>query len=165
MLFWNSIKLALEKRKVNKFLQNISIDNVDALDGYDFEVLTSVLLKNCGFKCKLTPKSKDYGVDILASKNGLTLAVQTKLYYNHSVGNKGVQEAFSGKKYFDANIAVLITNSIFTKNAVNSAKKLNVMLLGREELCALISGTPKQNSQLFDKWIYENLKGKMDETS
>ncbi len=157
------VKNWVAKRNLNKFLHTITIENVDSLEGYDFEMLVCVLMENCGFKCKQTPKSKDYGADVLATKEGITLALQTKLYYGHTVGNKAVQEAYSAKTYFNAQVGVVVTNSTFTKNAINSAQKLNVMLWDRQVFKTLLKQTPKQNSQYIDIMIYENLKGKLND--
>ena len=148
-----------QKRKINRFLNNISLEDIDSIDGYDFELFVSVILENCGFKCDLTTKSKDNGVDILAKKGGIILAVQTKLYYNHSVGNKGVQEVYTAKNFYGAQIAIVVTNTTFSKPAITMAQKLNVGLIGRKELGEIIKNNRKQNELFFDQLIYEKLKG------
>ncbi len=152
------VKKIIQKKRVNKFFQSTNISKIDALDGYDFEVLVCVLFENSGFKCDLTPKSKDNGVDLIAKKDFHSLAVQTKLYYQHSVGNKAIQEAFTGKNFYNCDIAVVVTNSTFSKSAVETAKKLNVLLIDREILFKIIKQTTKQNEEFFDSLIYNNLK-------
>lgn len=155
---FKKFKKAIDKRKISKFLSNVTINKIDGINGYDFELLISVILENCKFKCNLTPKSKDNGADILAYKNNLTWAIQTKLYYNHSVGNKGVQEVYTAKNYFNANLGAIITNSTFSKQAIDVAKKLNIILIDRTLLTKIISNNAKQNEYLLDSLAYEYLK-------
>lgn len=153
-----SFTKASDRNKTNKFLHGITIEKIDGLNGYDFETLISVIMQNCGFHCDETPKSKDNGADIIAEKNGIKLVIQAKLYYKHNVGNKGIQEVYTAKNYFAGNIAMVVTNSYFSKSAIETANKCDVVLLDRDKLNEIIKNTGKQNQYFFDKIIYENLK-------
>ncbi len=54
---------------------------LDAMDGLDFEYYCADLLAADGFvDVKVTRSSGDYGVDILAEKDGVTYAIQCKRY-------------------------------------------------------------------------------------
>ncbi len=105
---------------------SISFDNVTT--GEDFEVFCSELLKRRGYEdVILTPGSGDHGVDILAQRDDVTFAIQCK-YYSNPVGNAAIQEVFSGKKLYHKDIAVVMTNSTFTPQAINDAGELGVKL-------------------------------------
>lgn len=78
--------------------------NFDAMDDHEFEYFCSELLKKNGFKqVKVTKESGDHGVDVLANLNGRKYAIQSKRY-GKNVGNKAVQEAFSGRAIYGAEL-------------------------------------------------------------
>lgn len=103
----------------------------DAMEGHDFERFCAALLEKRGFlEVEVTPGSGDYGVDILAEKEGVTYAVQCKRY-NGPVGVKAVQEAYAGRDYYDCMVGAVLTNQYFTAPAVEAAKKLKILLWDR----------------------------------
>ena len=96
--------------------------------GYDFEQYCADLLsKNSFINVKVTKKSGDQGIDILAEKDYVKYAIQCK-YYTSPVGNNAVQEAFTGKSYYGCHIAVVMTNNTFTDSARQLASQLGVVL-------------------------------------
>lgn len=110
---------------------------IDHMDGHQFEYYCADLLMRNGYSnVVVTPGSGDQGVDILAERDGTTYAVQCKCY-SGKVGNKAVQEAFSGRTYYDRNVAVVLTNNYFTEQARDAARKMNVLLWDRNTLLAL----------------------------
>ena len=97
-------------------------------DGYDFEYTCAEVLIRRGFhSVKVTKSSGDQGADIIACKGMKKYAVQCKLY-SRPVGNKAVQEAYAGMGYYKCSHAAVMTNSTFTKGAVDLAESLNVEL-------------------------------------
>lgn len=104
---------------------------VDEMEGHDFEYYCADLLKEKGFlEVQVTNGSRDYGVDILAEKDGVTYAIQCKCY-STPVGVTAVQEAYAGRDYYDRMVGVVLTNQYFTAPAVEVAKKLKIMLWDR----------------------------------
>lgn len=99
-------------------------------DGASYEQYVGKRLLGMGFvKVYTTKASGDHGVDLLAVEpNGDTWAIQCK-YYSNAVSFKAVQEAFTGKAIYKCDKAVVITNSIFTKQARDDAEKLGVELI------------------------------------
>lgn len=107
---------------------------LDAMDGLDFEYYCADLLAADGFvDVKVTRSSGDYGVDILAEKDGVTYAIQCKRYTG-LVGIKAVQEAYAGRDYYDRMVGAVLTNQYFTKPAVQAARKLKILLWDRDYL-------------------------------
>ena len=85
-------------------------EEYDLMEGHEFEHYCGELLKKCGFQeVQVTRGSGDYGVDILAEKDGVTYAVQCKCY-NAPVGVKAVQEAYAGRDYYDRMVGAVLTN-------------------------------------------------------
>ena len=100
----------------------------DEMEGHEFEYFCADLLKKRGFEeVEVTKGSGDYGVDILAEKDGVTYAIQCKRY-DGPVGVKAVQEAYAGRDYYDRMVGAVLTNQYFTTPAVEAAKKLKILL-------------------------------------
>ena len=99
----------------------------DHLDGHEFEYYCARLLCNRGFtEVEVTKGSGDYGVDILAEKEGVTYAIQCKCY-TAPIGVKAIQEAYAGKDFYDRMVGAVMTNQYFTTPAVEAAKKLKIL--------------------------------------
>lgn len=114
---------------------------LDEIEGHDFEYYCADLLKNRGFvDVSVTKGSGDYGVDVLAEKDGVTYAIQCKAY-SSPVGVKAIQEAFAGKEYYDRMVGAVLTNQYFTKPAVEAAKKLKILLWDRGYLDSMLEET------------------------
>ena len=112
----------------------LSFSDYDNLDGHSFEYFCAEILRYNGFtKIKVTQGSGDFGVDILCEYNGISYAIQCKCY-SSSVGNKAVQEVFSGKAFYNCNKAVVITNNYFTAAAEETARLTDVELWDRHRL-------------------------------
>lgn len=114
------------------------VDSIDGMEGHDFESFCAQLLKKRGFEeVTVTRGSGDFGVDILAEKEGITYAIQCKCY-SESVGFKAVQEAYAGRDYYDRMVGVVLTNQYFTAPAVEAAKKLKILLWDRGYLDSMM---------------------------
>ena len=110
--------------------------NVSNMDGVEYEAFCGEILEGEGWKVQRTPPTGDHGVDLIAAKPDRRVAIQCKKY-SSPVGNKAVQEAYSGMKFFDAEEAVVVTNSTFTQAAQVLANKLSVALKHHDELKGL----------------------------
>ncbi len=100
----------------------------EEMDGHDFEYFCADLLSRRGFsEVEVTKGSGDYGIDILAEKDGVTYAIQCKRYTT-PVGVKAIQEAYTGRDFYDRMVGAVMTNQYFTTPAVEAAKKLKILL-------------------------------------
>ncbi len=112
--------------------------DMDMMEGHEFEFFCAELLKKNGFlEVEVTRGSRDYGVDILAQKEGITYAIQCKCY-NTPIGIKAIQEAYAGRDYYDCMVGVVMTNQYFTTPAVEVAKKLKILMWDRGYLDSMI---------------------------
>lgn len=128
-------KKDLKDTIINYMLHNIDVDDIDLNDTnpYNFEKQCANVLKEYGWDANTTPKSSDQGVDVIATKNGKTVAIQCKLY-SKPVGNKAVQEVNTGKSYYKADYAVVVSNNTYTSSARQLAKNCGVLLLFYDDL-------------------------------
>lgn len=133
-------------RKSNNSRESIDIAGIDRMDGIAFENLAAGLLRNNGYKkVEITKASGDYGVDIIAVKDGKNYAFQCKCY-SSNLGVKPIQEVYSGAKMYRADIAVVVTNSYFTPSAISLANKLGVLLWSRDDFIRLARETPRKEN-------------------
>ena len=112
--------------------------DIDLMEGHDFEYYCAELLKKRGFQeVEVTKGSGDYGIDILAEKEGVTYAIQCKRYLE-PVGIDAVQQVYAGRAFYECHVAVVLTNQTFTNAAITLADKLGVVLWDREILRSLL---------------------------
>ena len=103
-------------------------DLFEDMEGHEVEYFCADLLKQKGFvEVEVTKASGDYGIDILAEKDGVTYAIQCKRYMT-PVGVKAIQEAYAGRDYYDRMVGAVMTNQYFTTPAMEAAKKLKILL-------------------------------------
>lgn len=124
------------KLKINKY-KNYDFSKIDYMDGVEFENLIDAKFQKMGYKTKLTKATKDYGVDLIATKNKRSIAIQIKRY-NRNVGVKAIQEVIAAKAFYKTDTAMVLTNSYFTKPAKNLAKETNVILIDRSKLAKIL---------------------------
>jgi len=137
-----SIKESFKKQSYLTKLKNATknynenkttISDIDLMSGKQFEYYICDLLQKLGFDAKVTRLSGDQGADIIAEKDNTKYVVQTKCY-KKPVSNKAIQEVVSSMKIYKAEKSIVITNSTFTKSAIELAKANNVLLWDREIL-------------------------------
>lgn len=121
-----------------KFRKQYKRNELDEMEGHDFEYFCADLLRKKGFmEVEVTRASGDYGIDILAEKEGVTYGIQCKRY-QEPVGIKAIQEAYAGKEYYDRMVGAVMTNQYFTTPAVDTAKKLKILLWDRGYLDSML---------------------------
>ena len=103
----------------------------DDMEGHEFEKFCAELLKRRGFQDVVVTKgSGDFGIDILAERDGISYGIQCKNYHS-PIGVKAVQEVYAGRDYYDCMVGVVMSNQYFTGPAVEAAKKLKIVLWDR----------------------------------
>ena len=142
-----------EKWKFQKFINSISISKIDSLSGLEFEEFVAELFAYLGYKTSLTSLSGDNGIDVIAKSRRYSVGIQAKLYYNHNVNNKAIQEVFSGKNYYKLTYALVITNWKLSRPALDVAKALKVIVIDRKILIQILKNTRKDNIELINKLI------------
>lgn len=115
---------------VGQWMEEGGVTGVEASheDGYQFEVYVAELLIRHGWTASVTQAGGDNGVDIVAEKDGLSMAIQCKRYKG-SVGNQAVQEVYAGMKHMALSRAAVISTGRYTKGAKGLAATTGVLLL------------------------------------
>lgn len=122
-----------------KRLASSGIIEIDKMDGKTFEKYLEVLFTKLGYRVERTRYIGDYGADLVTVKNGVKTVIQAKRY-KHKVDIKAVQEAVAAKGYYDCSAAMVVTNSVYTKQAAELARANGVKLWDRNDLVdALLS--------------------------
>lgn len=108
--------------------------SIEEMSGVQFEeYVAGRLLEASWSDVTLTPATGDHGVDIVAVHTDEKYVIQCKRYRS-PVDTKAVQEIYTGKGIYDADHAVVITNSTYTNKAKEMAEKLHVELWNIETL-------------------------------
>lgn len=94
-----------------------------------FEIQIAYHYSKLEYKITLTPKSYDYGVDIICEKEDEKIAIQVKLYEVRVSNYKDVMYLFAGCNYYDCSKAIFITNGKVSEDAKTVANKLGVEIL------------------------------------
>ncbi|MBQ8451921.1 MAG: restriction endonuclease [Clostridia bacterium] len=113
--------------------KKITIDDIDRMNGIEFENFIADLFEKMGYSTKVTKASNDQGVDIIATRGERIVAIQAKCY-SQPVGNHAIMEVCGGAKYYNATECMVITNQVFTKSAIELADANSVELWDRRVL-------------------------------
>jgi HJR/Mrr/RecB family endonuclease len=139
-----TLKNIINGKKVANYddLQAV-LGQVDQMTGVDFEEFLADLFRKKGYTVEMTPRTNDYGADLIISKYGKKTIVQAKRYAS-KLNNSPIQEAYAAIKHYQADDAMVITNNYFTANAQNLAQSNQVKLYDRDGLIKLIMDVQKK---------------------
>lgn len=118
--------------------ENVTLQQVDRMDGVQFEQFLGLLLSRMGYQAEMTKTSGDFGCDLFVRQGNKRIVVQAKRY-SKTVGVSAVQEIVSSKPMYNATEAWVITNAKFTKAAMTLAQANGVYLYDRTALAGLIN--------------------------
>ena len=130
-LYFIYSKTRLLQRKYRfQYVSGTSISEIDTMTGLEFERFVAKLLKQKGYTdIKLTEKF-DYGVDIIATKDGIRWGIQVKRY-SGLVKADAVRQVVTALKYYNCDRSMVITNSFFSNVAKDLAKSNECLLVNR----------------------------------
>jgi len=118
------------------------VETADALtmpaDGIDFEHWCAARIEEQGWNVRVSKASGDQGIDIEAMRDGMLVAIQCKRYAQ-PIGNKCVQEAYTGATHYRAQKAVVIGTGGYTRAAIELAENTGVVLIDAENIGAFSS--------------------------
>lgn len=141
----------------------LNLDNVS--DGYEFEKFLEKLFTANNYKVIRTPFSQDKGADLLLIKNGEVIAVQAK-FTKSKIGPKAIQEIVAAINFYNADRGMVVTNSRFTKSAIELASANEVELVDGDKLKEIIENTiNKSKSAIQPIELPLQIKDGIDSTS
>jgi restriction system protein len=111
-----------------------AMDTIDHMTGLEFERYIAKLLESQGYGAIRLTEKYDYGVDIIAIKDGITWGIQTKRY-SGLVKASAVRQVVTALRKYHCDRAMVITNSTtYSKVARELAKSNGCVLVGRRQL-------------------------------
>jgi restriction system protein len=114
-----------------------SMRAIDAMTGTEFEGYVAARLRRAGWQVTFTPVIGDYGVDLIAQRDGKSVAIQCKRH-GKSVGVAAVQQVVSGARHHGCTKSIVISNREFTQAAKQLAATHGCQLIGRRALHAWV---------------------------
>jgi hypothetical protein len=110
--------------------EDLSAGDLDVLTGLtprSFEEYVADVWRASGYTCRLTERSRDSGVDVVADRGDERLLIQVKRYTNRDVGIETVQRlaGLLVDDEFDASRVLLVTTSGFTAAAKRRAGRIS----------------------------------------
>ena len=110
---------------------------IDGMSGVEFEGYVAARLRRAGWQVRFTPAVGDYGVDLIAEKDGQSVAIQCKRH-GKSVGVAAVQQVVSGALHHGCTRSLVVSNQEFTTAARQLAYTHRCQLIGRRALQAWV---------------------------
>jgi len=128
-------------------------ETVRAMSGSQFEFFVAGLLRAMGHNTRVLGGSGDQGVDLIVDYFGERVAVQCKNYAK-PVGNKPVQEVYTGAKHHRCQQAWVVAPAGFTNGASEIAESVGVKLFASASIRAWIGevdkvASPRPRSESF----------------
>src|ERR1700731_3838637 len=82
-----------------------------SMDPEDYEYLVAQVLRDEGWDAHVTPYRRDFGVDVIAERDGARLGVQVKMWAgaNRRIAGPEVMEVHGAAAYADCERAMIIT--------------------------------------------------------
>lgn len=117
---------------------------VDRMDGVEFEKYVAELLRRNGFHNLSFTERYDYGVDIIAAKDGVRWGIQAKRY-SSTVGADAIRQVVTGLRIYGCDKAMVITNSTYSGFAKKLAAGNDCVLIDRVGLRKLERGEANFN--------------------
>ena len=123
-------------QKIHRLNQNLRLQDVDSMDGISFEHYIAQLLAERGYSNVSLTEQYDYGVDIIAEKDGVRWGIQTKRY-SGLVKAEAVRQVVTGLRLYGCDRAMVVTNSTYSNVAKRLAEGNDCVLIDRDGLAAL----------------------------
>lgn len=114
-----------------------SMTAIDAMTGTEFENYVAARLRRAGWQVTFTSVTGDYGVDLIAERDGKSVAIQCKRHGN-SVGVAAVQQVVAGARHHGCTKSIVVSNQEFTRAAKQLAFTHGCQLIGRRALQAWV---------------------------
>lgn len=129
-----------------KMFEDILIpSDFNGMNGHEFNEYIVKIFRAMDYSCNNLPMSGDRGADFLAEKDGIHYVVQTKRWKT-KVGDSTIQKLIGAKSWYNADKAICVTNSDFTKPA-KQWRNRGVELINGRKLDEMIVEIQHKNKQ------------------
>jgi restriction system protein len=94
----------------------------------EYERFVAELLRVEGWQAEPTSYMRDFGIDVIAERDGIRLGVQAKMFAgaNRVVGSPDVLQTYGAAAYADCAQAMIATDSELSPDALKVATKLSI---------------------------------------
>ncbi len=154
MLFFGSLfvlpfafeimEILREKKKYSLSKKTAQLEEIEEMNGVQFEDRVVETLEAYGFRVEKTPATGDKGIDIIIYLRGKKICLQLK-HWKDKVGGPVVRDAYGSKALNRCDKFFILTTHGFSSRAVEAAKKLNIHLITYEELLEQLEEWYRQN--------------------
>jgi restriction system protein len=124
-------QLAAQRRQIA--YRAAGLDKIDAMSGVEFEQYVAAVFRGLGYQASTTKATGDFGVDIVATRQGIRTAVQCKRQ-GIPVGGAAVQQVVAGAPMHNCSSTAVVSNRSFTRAAQELAGVHGCRLIDREQL-------------------------------
>lgn len=125
-------------RFIRSLVLHFSFRDVDTMGGIEFERYVAGLLRKQGYCNVMFTERYDYGVDIVAEKDGVRWGVQVKRY-GQMVKADAVRQVVTGLRLYGCDRGMVVTNSTFSRVATELADGNDCVLIDRDSLHKMLS--------------------------
>ena len=136
----------------------LTMDDVDRMDGFGFEVLCKLLWSKSGYLAQVTTKrGGDGGIDVIAFKGRDGELLQCKSSRSHEVGWDAIKEVTTGAALYQARFSgtkfrrLAVTNQTFTSGARAHALANRVALVERPRIEEMLGAYPIHNYEFEEE--------------
>ena len=135
-------------REREETLRESGFDQIDTMTGIEFEEYFAAVLRGLGYEVTLTKTTGDFGVDLVAARDGARTAVQCKRKRGGAVGAGAVQQVVAGARMHECGATMVVTNNLFTRAAQQLAVVHDCELIDRRRLRQLVFDTRSDASSI-----------------
>jgi restriction system protein len=153
-------------REREETLRASGFDQIDMMTGIEFEEYFAAVLRGLGYEVTTTKTTGDFGVDLVAARDGTRTAVQCKRKTGGAVGAAAVQQVVAGARMHECGATMVVTNNLFTRAAQQLAVVHDCELVDRRRLKELVfdsrsdmSSTAPDSSVQADSQICTGVNG------
>lgn len=127
-----------EERPRDQLGRDAIVQRLNEISEGEFERLMASYFRRRGYGVESTPAAGDRGADLLLTATDRHIVVRLRRQ-GVLVGNRAVQEALSGRAFYGADEAWVITNNTFTRAARRDAVVAGVCLIDGSKLAEWLS--------------------------
>lgn len=109
---------------------------VDAMTGVEFEHYVAAVLRGRGYDVEMTRATGDFGVDLIATRDGVRTAVQCKRQ-GRVVNGSAIQQVVAGAAVYECQNTMVVSNHRYTAAAQQLAEVHGCVLVDRTRLARL----------------------------
>lgn len=133
---WHSFLAWLDQRQADRLdalYRSSGQAAVDAMSGVEFEQYVAAVLRGHGYEIEFTRATGDFGVDLIAARDGVRTAVQCKRQ-GRPVSGAAIQQVVGGAPVHDCTTTMVVTNHRYTRAAQHLAEVHGCLLVDQTRL-------------------------------